>query len=76
MKPRRLCCSIVERLGDLDLIDHYAIDDLKKKNIAVLYVNDEYGNGVHKVAEDLLQKRGMKLVAAEAFVLTHGAEMG
>jgi len=45
----------------------YTFGELGAKNIAVLYINNDYGLGLSKVFSDELTKLGGKIVATESF---------
>lgn len=51
--------------GEIDA--KFAIDRLKYKNMAILYVNNAYGTGLMTVFEEVFQKMGGEITISESF---------
>ena len=49
-------------------VTNYAINQLKKKKIAIMYQSDDYGTGGKDVIVNLLKKKGIEPAAVESFV--------
>jgi len=57
-------------LGDAQVLTDYAVDQMGKKNIAILYQNDDYGKQGLEGARYSLGKKEMKLVAEVPVAVT------
>lgn len=53
--------------GDARIMARYAIDQLKKRNFAVLYVNDDFGRDYCFAFEDEVKKNGGSIITKVSF---------